>query len=331
MKRISLILIIFTLFLTACLRQSEDILVEISIFPRYLISRQEKILVAGEDKVDLKTWKIFLIEEGNTQNLMAFSWFPQEFGLISNNLYVIGEETFLFDLEKRKKLDLKIPEGVPLKIIVLENQLVLQYPALLLIITEEGIVEVKIPEELFLINYNEQGMFFQDLRGSVFFVEKDLSIITEISIPPQKDERLYLLGLQPFSGFASTSRGRTHIYLSDGDKLKNMELDDQISKIVYFEGKLILLGNKISSLEKDGTLKQISSVKPDHILVGLSVGESRIAILYSDKLTRDCLILTLDTSMKVRIRSLKDKYLSIAINNNRILLGKNNGIIVSIP
>lgn len=211
------------------------------------------------------------------------------------------------------------------------DSLILQYPAILLTITGETITKLKIPEELHLISLSEQGMFFHDLGGSVFFVDGDLGIITEISLPSQKEEKFYLLGLQPLSGFASSFKDRTYLYISEGDKLKSLEVSDQISKVVPFEGKLLLLGNRVSVLGEEGMLQLISSPGPNLVLRDVHAGTSRMAILYSDELTGNNLLLMVDQALKARTLSLKGDYLAVAVDGNRILLGKRIGQIIAIP
>lgn len=324
MKKLILIFLILACFIFSYVRYEEKVFYKLPIYPRKIINFDNKLVVIGEDKTDLLNWNIILIENGKIETLTEFQFNPQEFIKINQKLFVICEETFYLDLNDKKVVKIDVPKEIPVKTLTYNNQIVLQYHKQIIVISNNSIDKKNIPDNLHLISYNDEYIFFFNLDGSIILVNNKFDVINLFKIPYRKDVRFVIFSLQPYSGFISTSISGTYIYQYYESKLDYQFLNDHINKVIALSDKVLLIGRNITYLKPDNTLKHIGNIKNDWVLIDYVVKNEKLTLLFNDLLTGEYILLSLDKNLKLEESHLRGKFISLGVFGENIILGKSD-------
>ncbi|MBT9165113.1 MAG: hypothetical protein DDT23_01128 [candidate division WS2 bacterium] len=326
MKKIIILFLISIIFLSGCREEEERKVYKTNTVPYYLYIFNDKIFAIGENRSGDLSWSVIEIHNDGFLELVVLKNPPQFPILIKENLFIFGDNIGI-NLVNRQTFNLPCPEGVP-SIVLMENDtLVAQFSQKIWFFQEDTSKAIAIPEDFSLININKEEMVFFDNKQTLYFTDRDFNIIREMGILINRDEKNYILTMNPREGFAISSQGLTNLYFYLTNQLTTISINDGIKDILSTPEGAVLIGKKVYLLDLQGNYKSVYTPDNQYQYYGKSFDGETIKMLFANSLLNKSFVLSISKDKKASIRYYKVKYTSLAHNQDMVVLGSETEII----
>lgn len=326
MKKIILLFLISFLFLSGCSEKLERKVYKTNTVPYYLYIYNGKIFAIGENKSGDLSWTLTEMINDGFLELVVLKNPPQFPILIKENLFIFGDNLRI-NLNNRQVFNLTCPEGTPSIVLMENNTLVAQFSQKIWFFQEDTSKDIAIPEDFSLININKDEMVFFDNKQTLYFTDREFNITREMGILINRDEKNYILTMNPHEGFAISSQRLTNLYYNLANQLTTISIKDNINDILSTPEEVVLIGNKVYLLDLQGNCKPVYTPDNQYLNHDKSFDGETIKILFTNSLVNKSLVLSISKNKKINIKNYKVKFISLVHNQDMVVLGSETEII----